>query len=330
MTSPPLSFPGSRELAGLWRQLSPFQPQRFRIGHFSIHRIEARVRVAHEDRLDPFQRGVLQALPLCPAGTPAELEGRLRLDRPLIQQVLRSLCGRGLVEEQAGRFRVSPTASECLASGAVRQEMWERRLFHFLDRGPQPATYLALPPETGSPLSPPDEWSFSPRCLRECIERSADWKIRHQFPLDVLAGPDAAADANDWRALILDSPEHWVLAIADVEQGCLGFKLNTHPWTMAEQPVFSLNSEQAMHEALGDFLAEPTPSAWQIAWVEWCHARKVPPSETTAARLEFRPGIVRVVGHRITAERLRALTHPQPWLLAGQGPVRAAARVEFA
>src|SRR5262249_54488324 len=95
--SAPLVFPGSRTLAGWWRQLTPWQPRTWWVGHILLHRIEALVELAPLTSLDPLHRLVLQALTLN-GSLPAErLDERLHLGRQLLGRLLCALQADGLV-----------------------------------------------------------------------------------------------------------------------------------------------------------------------------------------------------------------------------------------
>ena len=59
---PPWTFPGSRTLAGWWRQLAPLQPRQLWVGHLLFHRVEALVGLNQMRRPDRFTRLVLDAI----------------------------------------------------------------------------------------------------------------------------------------------------------------------------------------------------------------------------------------------------------------------------
>ena len=58
----PLLFPGSRVLAGWWRQLAPVKPHAVWFGHLFLHLVEALVAVARTSRPDALGRLVLQSV----------------------------------------------------------------------------------------------------------------------------------------------------------------------------------------------------------------------------------------------------------------------------
>ena len=90
-----LAFPGSRTLAGWWRQLASLAPQAFAVGHLFLHRLEAPVYFLKLRKIDRFALLVLHALNLetsaAPLGQPELLDllhQRLLLERPMLLQVL--------------------------------------------------------------------------------------------------------------------------------------------------------------------------------------------------------------------------------------------------
>src|SRR3954452_6774163 len=119
MTAPaPLAFPGSRSLAGWWRQLAPVQPRGLWIGHLFLHRIEALVSLVRPCRADPFQQLILKALALTAGETAAQLEQRLHLGRPILGRVLTGLQKEGLVRSSPDSpWRLTPAGRQALEHG---------------------------------------------------------------------------------------------------------------------------------------------------------------------------------------------------------------------
>ena len=68
-----LIYPGSRTLAGWWRQLAPLQPKAIAMGYGFLHRIEAAVNVVTQEPIDPLVHLVLQALALEKSAVPAHV-----------------------------------------------------------------------------------------------------------------------------------------------------------------------------------------------------------------------------------------------------------------
>src|SRR5947209_6815734 len=105
---PALTFPGSRTVAGWWRQLAACQPRALWVGHLLLHRVEALVRVARPRRPERLTLLVLQALHLGD-GQPLEgLNARLHLGRQVLGRVLAALRAHGLAHVDAhGMWRAT-------------------------------------------------------------------------------------------------------------------------------------------------------------------------------------------------------------------------------
>src|SRR5438874_785398 len=98
-----LIYPGSRTLAGWWRQLAPRQPSALGVGYGFVHRVEAPVNVQCEEPIDPLAHLILQALDLqaTAGGRAADLQERLRLPAAMVQRVLAGMIDTGLVVRSA-------------------------------------------------------------------------------------------------------------------------------------------------------------------------------------------------------------------------------------
>src|SRR4051794_37589587 len=103
-----LAFPGSRTLAGWWRQLAPLQPRSFWVAHLRLHRIEALVSTFWSCPLEPLYRFLLLAVAAevklqgGGLGFLERLDAQLHLGRPLLLQLLRHASRQGLVEGATG------------------------------------------------------------------------------------------------------------------------------------------------------------------------------------------------------------------------------------
>jgi hypothetical protein len=202
MTGPSsLAFPGSRKLAGWWRQLAPFEPQAFWVGHLVLHQVEALVRLTRTSPLDPFSLLVLKALGLTapgPSGRPLsapevleQLNDRLHLGRQVLRRVLAGMEAEGLVQtDPAGSWSVSSLGHHALKHREFPRPVHERRTFHFVDRGeggaaPGSAHFLAVHNSSGIPWPAADGSTFDIRALQACLVQPVEWKQKHGFPLDV-------------------------------------------------------------------------------------------------------------------------------------------------
>ena len=106
-----LIFPGSRTLAGWWRQLQPCQPRALHVGYGYVHRVEALVQLVCSESIDSFTHLILQALTLDEkaggnldqAMPLAQLCERLRLPMAVVQQMLLGMEKKGSPVRQALR-----------------------------------------------------------------------------------------------------------------------------------------------------------------------------------------------------------------------------------
>jgi hypothetical protein len=340
--APPLVFPSSRVLAGWWRQLAPLTPRALAVGHLLLHHVEALVLSEHVAPLDSFPAFVLRALTLSAPPTTADLEGRLHLGRQFLSRILGELVGAGLAETGPDRrWRATATGRTAVGAGEVCRAAYERRPFHFRAAAPPPFVPVEGPP--CQPVAPPAGWSFDPAVLQTCVGQSPEWKLRHGFPTDVRAvlEPDAAPAAPGeppaWRRVLVDQAEHLVLALVvtagEEDAGQLrGFAVDPRGWLLSgTRPCLSMGP--GWPEAFPEVAREPPPEAWAGAWRTWCQAHGIPPGEADACALNREGVVLRVAAPRELSGRLRPVNGESPreevWLLAGEGAMRTAARLEF-
>ncbi|SRR6266545_207126 len=350
-----LAFPGSRALAGWWRQLAPHKPEAIWVGHLSLHRVEALVELVHCRRPDPFTLLVLQAVALerCSgsgAATPSpdefltRLDERFHLGRSLLRQVVRGLLAEGLVKADEGGCTLTPLGEQALQRGEYPWTSQERRGFHFVE--PRPATgatatlphFLDLNSHSNVARPVAEEWVFDLGALRACLERPAEWKQRYGFPPEVHAvlDPAAATSSSAWQQVVVDRPERLLAVLVPVtnESGrkLLGFSVKQEGWLLqANEPVFVINDKW---DELFPELSNPPPmSVWREAWRAWCQPRGVPPSEIDACVVDLQGVRLLVRAPAKLIERLRAdrsdAIKGEAWVLAGDGPIRAAALLEL-
>jgi hypothetical protein len=340
--APPLVFPSSRVLAGWWRQLAPFSPRSLAVGHLLLHHVEALVLTRGGPRSDePFAPLILRALTLSPqAASPAELEGRLHVGRQFLGRILAGLEASGFVEaDAAGRCHVTPAGRSLAGGGGPQPPRPERRAFHFRDT--PAAAFVPLEPWFCYPVAPPANWSFDPAALPRCVAQSPDWKRRRGFPQEVTAvlTPEESGDEPPaWQRVMVDRAEHLVLALAvvpgDTDEGELrGFAVESRGWLLVGgRPVLAMGP--GWPEAFPEVAPGPPPEAWRGAWRTWCQGRGVPPAAAEACALSRDGCALRVEVPGEVRERLHLgngeASREEVWLLAGEGGLRTAARVEFA
>ncbi len=324
--APPLVFPSSRVLAGWWPQLAPWAPPSLAVAHLLLHHVEALVRCDGPPPLDRLTLLVLRALALTSPSRLAELEERLHLGRQVLIRVLEDLVARGL-GEVAGldQWRDTPAGTALVAAGGTPLLASQRRAFHFRD-APQP-TFLPLEATLGEPVSPPAGWRFDPAVLSRCVGESDAWKRSRGFPQDVyeVLTPDWPAEPPAaWQRLIVDQAEHLVLVLAVGETQLHGFTVDPRSWQLsAVRPALTLGP--SWREAFPELGQPPALETWQSAWRACCQLRGVPSAEAEACRLSLDGVLLRVAAPR---ELLARWGREDVWLLAGEGMMRTAARVE--
>jgi hypothetical protein len=341
--APSLAFPGSRKLAGWWRQLAPLKPQSLWVGHLLLHHVEALVRFALPCSLDGFTLFLLRALaleegePVSPGaegrGSLSRLESRLHVGRPVLRQALEELEREGLVQTGAEERRtLTAQGHEALRQRAYPRAEHERRAFHFLDRreGPRDAAssfyFLSLRNATGIVWPEVEGMDFDARVLQTCIGQPLEWKKQHGFPLDVqeIVGTEVSrATAEDgpriragppqpevWRRVIIDRPLQ-ILALLCLapglqgEEQVLGWPIRQDGWALQTgEPLFTLGAGwPEVFPELGDDVGPP---GWQQAWREWSEQRGLPAAEVRACLLERVGTRLRVRAPARLVERLRA------------------------
>lgn len=337
--SAPLPFPGSRTLAGWWRQLTPWQPRALWVGHLLLHRIEALSRRTQLTQPDPFHLLMLKALALAPPPTLAALAERLHLDRQVIGQVLRTLTTEGLVEGETAPA-LTALGREALARGEYPQPIHERRVFYFVDgeRADGAPSFLSLTNAAPVPWPATADWRFDVTLLAAGIAQSEEWKRQHGFPLDVEQVFDVQSDApaagqpEAWRRVILDRPERLAIALVRSDNDrLLGFTIRQDGWSiLTDAPILNLGPDWA---EVFPRLTEAAVTDWQQAWRTWCQPRGLAEGTAEAVNLRHEGHRLRVTVSAPLLEHLRATRSEalkgEAWVLMGSGTMRAAAVLEI-
>ncbi len=336
--------PASPQIAGLVRHLQPPPDAALWVGTLRIHRLQATVPVADERPALP-ELGVLRAVRVLGSATTVELSELIGIP---LASLVRRLGEQGmLTADPTGRWRLTPQGQRQLDEPQTSWPRWQRRKFHFLHHPDGRPRYIALTVSGPGPLAEPQGRGSEPKpsdldapalaeALDHCIQQSGDWKRLHRFPLEV-------------RRMVPDAPEPWAgaaprgcrpaavrneqysLAVVLHKDGLYAFLASPLTWTLAvRDPILSLTSRDAVAETFGELLADPDPESWHAAWRGWCQARGIPLPEASGIHIQRRGLTLVVSGHPLRPERLRALTMDEEnWLLAGTGPLRCAARLEF-
>jgi hypothetical protein len=333
-----LIFPGSRTLAGWWRQLSPHQPLALGIGYGFLHRIEAPVNVLSEEPVDPLAHLILQALALEEtAGVRLlDLQQRLSLPSAVMQRVLAGMQEEGLLARfETDRWKTTDRGNQALERRTIPVRAQKRRVFPFLERM-DPAGGRLGPPEfvpiaecAGVPWPVDDPHRFEIASLQGCIEKGLEWKQSRAFPLDVETLAAGAAPAP-WQHVLVDRPERVMLVLMLVNKEVCGFAVKVDGWTLLDRaPAFRL---PAPADALWPELTQPPPMhIWQDAWRSWCKQRQLPANEVELCALRNQPPRLEVQAPNRLVQRLQAaksdLLKGEAWLLAGDGYMRTAAQL---
>ena len=173
-----LIFPGSRTLAGWWRQLSPFQPLALAIGYAFLHRIEAPVVTLSEEPIDALTHLVLQALTLEEAGSIrlTDLHERMRLPAAVLQRVVAGMQGEGLLDPvKPDRWQMTERGQHALQNRWIPKRGPQRRVFPFaecMDPAGQrlgPPAFVPIAECVGVPWPVNDVHRFEIADLRRCI-----------------------------------------------------------------------------------------------------------------------------------------------------------------
>jgi hypothetical protein len=338
-----LAYPGSRVLAGWWRQLQPHRPAALWVGSLFVHRVEALIESIEPRPVDGLALQILEALAVDQAASEAHvpgadpLPGRLHLPAAAVRRLVSGLAAQDLVQaHEPGGWRLSERGRAVLAARADRAPRRERRTFTFLERL-SPAGRRFSPPHF-LPLAecPATAWEideahrFDVALLGACLAESEAWKQQHDFPTGahrILAPADD--DVNGaWDRVVVDRPQRVAIALAASrdEPALLGFAAELPAWQLhAEAPVLRLSPPASA--ALPELTV--SPAAWQEAWRLWCRQRHLPQNEADACRLSLDGIYLDVHATESFTQRLLQsktdLLRDEPGLLAGDGYLRAAA-----
>src|SRR5207248_3051843 len=133
-----------------------------------------------------------------------------------------------------------------------------------------------------------------------------------------------------WQRVVVDRPEHVVLALAVVsaegaEDQLQGVGVEPRGWLLGiARPALTMGP--GWREAFPELAAGPAPEAWYGAWRAWCQAHGVPLGAADACR-QSRDGVVlRVAAPSELIGRLHSANgeavRDEVWLLAGEGMMR--------
>lgn len=329
-----LIYPGSRTLAGWWRQLQPQQPRAFQVGYGYVHRIDAPVEVCREQPTDALTHLLLQAIILDPNSSLDELHARLQLPVAVLRQILLAVECDGLLERtDRGHWRPTERGRHALAHRWYPLPIRCRSTLSFLERlnplgqRSAPPLFVPLAENVGVPWQVDDSHRFDPAWLQSCIAQSAEWKKRHGFPREIESlalQPGVPA----WEQVIVDRAERFLFVLLRSNAEWIGYSARADGWNLFDQtPIMRLPVTDG---TLGsDLLEAPALPVWQDAWRDWCKQRNLPLNEAESCTLTYQPPRLEVQAPERLVQRLRAaksdLLKGEAWLLVGDGFVRTAA-----
>ncbi|MBM4070027.1 MAG: hypothetical protein FJ271_13905 [Planctomycetes bacterium] len=350
-----LAFPGSKTLAGWWRQLATHQPQAFGVGYLFLHRVEAAVQLIKPRRVDPFLLLLLQALDReapanaksVPCDLVARLEGRLILNRQVLFQLLRSLESDGLAQERSGAgWGLTNNGRRALADGEYPVQAIDRRTFCFLERWQANGERAVSPHfvgwrgDGGQPWSA-DECPFDVNSLHECVQRPSEWQSRFDFPQEIqrvvaLSSPDAADGGSEessvWQRVLVDHPERhltvWALVPGSEEGACLlVFAARQDGWALhGGEPLIRI--ADGWQEAFSGLTAEPDTASLRHAWKAWASSRGLSDADADAATMSLTGHHLEIQPPAAALDRLKKsksdVFKGDTWLLVGDGLIRTA------
>jgi hypothetical protein len=342
-----LSFPPAQHLAQWWTQLAPLRPKQFWVGYLLVHRVEALVSVLRHHSLDSLSHFVLRALALAPERTVEQLDSSLHLGRSLLAQMLRRLeAGQVVSQSKADTWALSSTGRHVIEFGSYRQTRLEREEFCFFEREPSTGdpyfVDLRVLPEASAPWPSDHPCHFNIKVLTDCIRRPEQWKKNYGFSTAVkeLIGPDpspSAPGSANWDRVIIDRPLCLATALVRAPKApgrdrLVGFTIGLDEWLLnSAEPMFQI--DDAASDPFRGLSRRATVEHWQQAWQSWCRAHRLPAADAAGCKLSLQGYRLRVIGSRRFMDQSRTarseISRGHGWILAGEGLLRSAARIEL-
>ncbi|MCS6976418.1 MAG: helix-turn-helix domain-containing protein [Gemmatales bacterium] len=339
MTAAAPSLPNDRQIAELAHRLHLGPDSHLWVGTVLVHHVEATVREYGGERLNVLELGLLRAVKVLGSASVQRLSEMLGLPTSAAERLCQHLSEHGLLAFMANHhWRLTPRGGQVLEDAETAAHRCRRRDFFFLRHPDGQPRFLHLAASGVGVNDLPHDWHFDLAWLEKCIQESEAWKHRHGFPAEVL-GVVRNTDTSDeslppWCRIALDRAEQFCLIVVVHKEDLEAFLADPQSWNLATaSPILRLKGRDALHETFGDMLALPDADSWHAAWRSWCQARSIPLPEAPGIQFQHRGTTLVVVGHPLRPERLRALAsdagREEHWLLAGSGPLRCAARLEF-
>ncbi len=326
-----LISPGSKTLAGWWRQLATLKPHGLWVGYAYVHRIEAPVEVVRSQPVDPLVLLILQALDIAPAD---ELDRWLCMPAAVLGGMLLAIQREGMIERiDSNRWMITERGRTAMANRCVPIRSTERQHFSFMERldnagnrsGPPIFLPIAECPRTNWLVD--DAHRFDAGALQACINEPSAWKDLRGFSREI---ERLGCDAGDgeWRHVIVDRPERVLLTLVTTADELLAFGVKADGWQLNERTP-ALRLPLAVLSDFTDLVTEPAESVWRDAWRTWSKQRNLPANEIEACAVTFAAPRIEIVAPPRLVQRLQAansdLLKGEGWLIVGEGFIRAVA-----
>ena len=297
----------------LWLALNGDEPEiAMFLGECLVHSVEALVEIEQDESIDPLDLFVLRAFEFAQPADAQHVDEVLHLGRQVTRQLLNSLVVSGFATESSGGFCLTEAGRRSLETGRRSNCVQRRKLFHFLNPN---FSYIDVRDRKGTqlrdvaPSKVPEPWEFDLNILRDAIERPADWKGKHGFPLDVVevvtntspraegqaatlapaVGTRDNANLPEAQRLVADKAQ--TIACALVINGIDGDTLHAYPVSprfnlvASNEPVFSIAGTSDIREAFPALTLVPTEELAYETWLEL--ARHYRLAEPEQARVEY-------------------------------------------
>jgi hypothetical protein len=347
-----LAFPGSRTLATWWRQLDVYKPQSLCAGYLFVHRLEAPAIWRQQQPLDPFLLLVLEALSLEQKDAAPQdracrrLSRRLHLDVPILRHALHSLAALELIGSPAAApetaWRLTDPGQDALRDKRAWARIQKRGTFSFVERLDPTGQRRAAPHYLKIAAGPASPWHVEPAAafdaawLRACQDQAPEWKDAFGWPAELVAFDPAAPPSETAPRpdqVVLDRTERLLVVLlqgSNPADELLGFGVRAEGWLLhAAEPIFRLPT------AARSLFPEASASldVWQQAWRSWCQSRSFPAVDVKECTLSLVEERLRVEAPEHLIRALQAgkgdFAKTETWLLAGDGYLRHAARLEI-
>jgi hypothetical protein len=351
-----LAFPGSRTLANWWRQLAPFEPQALGVGYLFLHRLEAPASWLQQQALDPLLLLVLRAFALEQDGSDTAevtcrgLNTRLRLDMPIVRRLVQALADLQLVTAAShlagvgSSWTFTEQGRETLRTGHTWSRPWKRGMFSFVERLEPTGRRREAPHYLQILDAPSSAWvvqegaAFEVARLRACVDESPEWKRTFGFPGELAAFPafePRTGTALAWEHVVVDRTERLLVVLFQgprPAEELFGFGVRPEGWVLhAAEPVIHLPA--GARAAFSELDRSLSLHDWQRAWESWCQMRAVPAADATECALSLVDERLRIAAPERLIRFLQSANNDifkgETWILAGEGYVRQAARLDL-